>query len=34
MLAYLDEFILMALAHFFAVASPGPDFAIVLKQSV
>ncbi|TMN45455.1 LysE family transporter [Pseudoalteromonas sp. S2755] len=34
MLAYLDEFILIALAHFFAVASPGPDFAIVLKQSV
>ncbi|PHI36773.1 lysine transporter LysE [Pseudoalteromonas sp. GCY] len=34
MLVYLDEFILIALAHFFAVASPGPDFAIVLKQSV
>ncbi|PCK31464.1 LysE family translocator [Pseudoalteromonas piscicida] len=34
MLAYLDEFIIIALAHFFAVASPGPDFAIVLKQSV
>ncbi|MDW7550302.1 LysE family transporter [Pseudoalteromonas sp. McH1-7] len=32
--AYLDEFIIIALAHFFAVASPGPDFAIVLKQSV
>ncbi|WP_125716726.1 LysE family translocator [Pseudoalteromonas rubra] len=31
---YLDEFILIALAHFFAVASPGPDFAIVLKQSI
>jgi len=31
---YLDEFIIIALAHFFAVASPGPDFAIVLKQSV
>ncbi len=31
---YLDEFILIALAHFFAVASPGPDFAVVLKQSV
>nr|WP_247684735.1 LysE family transporter [Pseudoalteromonas luteoviolacea] len=25
---------IIALAHFFAVASPGPDFAIVLKQSV
>jgi len=33
-LNYLDEFLLIALAHFFAVASPGPDFAIVLKQSV
>lgn len=33
-MAYLDEFLLIALAHFFAVASPGPDFAIVLKQSV
>jgi RhtB (resistance to homoserine/threonine) family protein len=31
---YLDEFLLIAVAHFFAVASPGPDFAIVLKQSV
>ncbi|AZZ97016.1 LysE family transporter [Pseudoalteromonas sp. R3] len=31
---YLDEFILIALAHFFAVASPGPDFAVVLKQSI
>ena len=33
-MAYLDEFLLIALAHFFAVASPGPDFAIVLKQSI
>lgn len=31
---YLDEFLLIAVSHFFAVASPGPDFAIVLKQSV
>lgn len=31
---YLDEFLLIAAAHFFAVASPGPDFAIVLKQSI
>ncbi|MGO2010633.1 LysE family translocator [Pseudoalteromonas sp.] len=31
---YIDEFLLIALAHFFAVASPGPDFAIVLKQSI
>ncbi|MDK1289478.1 LysE family translocator [Pseudoalteromonas umbrosa] len=34
MLEYLDEFLIIAVAHFFAVASPGPDFAIVLKQSV
>ena len=34
MLSYLDEFLLIAIAHFFAVASPGPDFAIVLKQSI
>ncbi|MBQ4838378.1 MULTISPECIES: LysE family translocator [Pseudoalteromonas] len=34
MVEYLDEFLIIALAHFFAVASPGPDFAIVLKQSV
>lgn len=34
MLAYLDEFILIAIAHFFAVASPGPDFTLVLKQSI
>ncbi|MBQ4832970.1 LysE family translocator [Pseudoalteromonas sp. MMG010] len=31
---YIDEFLLIVVAHFFAVASPGPDFAIVLKQSV
>jgi RhtB (resistance to homoserine/threonine) family protein len=33
-MTYLDEFLLIALSHFFAVASPGPDFALVLKQSV
>tara|TARA_B100001063_G_scaffold18592_1_gene14348 strand:+ start:6859 stop:7485 length:627 start_codon:yes stop_codon:yes gene_type:complete len=31
---YLDEFLLIVIAHFFAVAIPGPDFAVVLKQSV
>ena len=31
---YWAEFITIAIAHLFAVASPGPDFAIVLKQSV
>jgi RhtB (resistance to homoserine/threonine) family protein len=33
-ISYLDEFLLIVLSHFFAVASPGPDFALVLKQSV
>jgi len=28
------EFFSIAVIHFFAVASPGPDFAVVLKQSV
>lgn len=32
--AYWVEFSQVALAHLFAVASPGPDFAIVLKQSL
>lgn len=31
---YWAEFLTIAIAHLFAVASPGPDFAIVLKQSV
>ena len=31
---YWVEFSKIAIAHFLAVASPGPDFAIVLKQSV
>ena len=31
---YWVEFITIAGVHFFAVASPGPDFAIVLKHSV
>ncbi|MBU2882304.1 LysE family translocator [Psychrosphaera sp. B3R10] len=30
----LIEFLTIATAHFFAVASPGPDFAIVLKHSI
>lgn len=30
----LSEFLTIAIAHLFAVASPGPDFAIVLRQSV
>ncbi len=28
------QFFAIAVAHFFAVASPGPDFAIAVKQSV
>lgn len=31
---YLSEFVTIALAHLFAVASPGPDFAIVLRNSI
>ncbi|MEC7125781.1 MAG: LysE family translocator, partial [Pseudomonadota bacterium] len=31
---YWSEFITIAVAHLLAVASPGPDFAVVLKQSV
>jgi RhtB (resistance to homoserine/threonine) family protein len=31
---YWGEFSQVALAHLLAVASPGPDFAIVLKQSL
>ena len=31
---YWVEFSEVALAHLLAVASPGPDFAIVLKQSL
>ena len=34
MIAYLDEFLIIALVHLLAVASPGPDFAIILKQSI
>ena len=30
----MEQFITIAIAHLFAVASPGPDFAVVLKQSV
>lgn len=31
---YYVEFLTIALAHLIAVASPGPDFAIVLKHSI
>ena len=31
---YLSEFITIALVHLVAVASPGPDFAIVVRYSV
>jgi len=31
---YWTEFLTIAVAHLFAVASPGPDFAVVLRQSV
>ena len=31
---YLNEFLIVIIATFFAVISPGPDFAMVLKQSI
>jgi RhtB (resistance to homoserine/threonine) family protein len=34
MSAYWPEFLKLALAHLLAVATPGPDFAIVLRQSL
>ncbi len=32
--SYLTEFLTIAIVHFLAVASPGPDFAITLRQSI
>ena len=34
MMSYLEQFFLIAAIHLIAVASPGPDFAIILKQSI
>lgn len=31
---YLNEFLLVALVHLLAVMSPGPDFAVVIRNSV
>lgn len=31
---YLTEFLTIAVVHLLAVASPGPDFAMVLRQSI
>ena len=33
-MSLINEFIVIATVHLLAVASPGPDFAIVLKQSL
>ncbi|PLX94271.1 MAG: lysine transporter LysE [Desulfuromonas sp.] len=33
-MAYLGEFLTIAVIHLLAVASPGPDFAMVLRQSI
>jgi len=33
-MSYWPEFLLVASVHFVAVASPGPDFAIVLRYAV
>ncbi|MEG3767864.1 LysE family translocator [Alteromonas sp. 14N.309.X.WAT.G.H12] len=34
MSAYINEFLTIALIHLVAVASPGPDFAVVVRHSV
>ncbi|WP_111498123.1 LysE family transporter [Marinobacter bohaiensis] len=34
MLQFLPEFLTIALIHLLAVASPGPDFAVVLRQAL
>ncbi|NRA59722.1 MAG: LysE family translocator [Psychrobium sp.] len=31
---FLSQFLVLAAAHFFAIASPGPDFAVIIKQSI
>jgi threonine/homoserine/homoserine lactone efflux protein len=31
---YFEQFLVIVVVHFLAVASPGPDFAIILKQSI
>ena len=31
---FIQQFITIAIIHFFAVISPGPDFSIVIKQSI
>ncbi|NQY88421.1 MAG: LysE family translocator [Colwellia sp.] len=33
-MTYIEQFFLIAAVHLLAVASPGPDFAIILKQSI
>ncbi|PKH03519.1 lysine transporter LysE [Psychromonas sp. MB-3u-54] len=31
---YIDEFLMLSLVHFLAVIAPGPDFAVVIRQSI
>lgn len=33
-MSYIEQFFIIAVVHLLAVASPGPDFAIILKQSI
>lgn len=33
-MTYIEQFFIIAVVHLLAVASPGPDFAIILKQSI
>ena len=34
LLQYWPEFLTVVIIHFLAVASPGPDFAVILRQSL
>ncbi|MDP2567196.1 LysE family translocator, partial [Pseudoalteromonas marina] len=31
---YLDEFLVIVIAHYYAEPTPGPDCSVLLKQSV
>jgi len=33
-MSFIEQFAMIAVVHFLAVASPGPDFALIFKQSI
>lgn len=33
-MSFIEQFTVIAVVHFLAVASPGPDFALIFKQSI